>query len=96
LRKVKDAVDKARGDSDFPTDLPAEPNVFEMNFSELMPVMNLNLSGDYPLAPLHQDATHREDRLDQSQQHGPAERTNCALKRAAIRARRGAVCAHLR
>jgi multidrug efflux pump len=48
LRKVKDAVDKARGDANFPTDLPAEPNVFEMNFSELMPVMNINLSGDYP------------------------------------------------
>ena len=32
LREVKDAVDKAMGDKDFPRDLPAEPNVFEMNF----------------------------------------------------------------
>ena len=64
LRKVKDAVDKARGDADFPTDLPAEPNVFEMNFSELMPVMNINLSGDYPMEQLHSYAKHLEDRIE--------------------------------
>ncbi|MCL4282293.1 MAG: efflux RND transporter permease subunit [Flavobacteriales bacterium] len=64
LRKVKDAVDKARGDSNFPTDLPAEPNVFEMNFSELMPVMNINLSGDYPVEQLHEYAKHLEDRIE--------------------------------
>jgi len=64
LRKVKDAVDKARGDSNFPTDLPAEPNVFEMNFSELMPVMNINLSGDYPMEQLHDYAKHLEDRIE--------------------------------
>lgn len=64
LRKVKDAVDKARGDADFPTDLPAEPNVFEMNFSELMPVMNINISGDYPLDQLHQYGKHLEDRIE--------------------------------
>lgn len=64
LRKVKDAVDKARGDSNFPTDLPSEPNVFEMNFSELMPVMNINLSGDYPMEQLHEYAKHLEDRIE--------------------------------
>lgn len=64
LRKVKDAVDKARGDKDFPTDLPQEPNVFEMNFSELMPVMNINLSGDYPMEQLHSYAKHLEDRIE--------------------------------
>lgn len=64
LRKVKDAVDKARGDADFPTDLPAEPNVFEMNFSELIPVMNINLSGDYPMEQLHEYAKHLEERIE--------------------------------
>ncbi|MCC6839034.1 MAG: efflux RND transporter permease subunit [Flavobacteriales bacterium] len=64
LRKVKDAVDKARGDADFPRDLPAEPNVFEMNFSELIPVMNINLSGDYPMEQLHEYARHLEDRIE--------------------------------
>ena len=65
LRKVKDAVDKARGDADFPTDLPAEPNIFEMNFSELMPVMNINLSGDYPIEQLHEYAKHLEERIEE-------------------------------
>jgi multidrug efflux pump len=64
LRKVKDAVDKARGDSNFPTDLPTEPNIFELNFSELMPVMNINLSGDYPMEQLHEYAKHLEDRIE--------------------------------
>ena len=65
LRKVKDAVDKARGDADFPRDLPAEPNIFEMNFSELMPVMNINLSGDYPMEQLHEYAKHLEERIEE-------------------------------
>lgn len=43
LRKVKDAVDKVQADKDFPKDLPAPPNVFEMDVSE-MPIMNINLS----------------------------------------------------
>ena len=47
LRKVKDKVDAAKSDKDFPTDLPADPNVQEMNFAELIPIMNINLSGDF-------------------------------------------------
>src|SRR5688572_7718895 len=31
LQDVKDAVDKARTNKDFPNDLPVEPNVFEMD-----------------------------------------------------------------
>ncbi|MBL7963559.1 MAG: efflux RND transporter permease subunit [Flavobacteriales bacterium] len=64
LRKVKDAVDKAKADPDFPTDLPAEPGVFEMNFSEMMPVMNINLSGDYSLDQLNKWAEQLEDKLE--------------------------------
>ena len=64
LRKVKDAVDKAKADPDFPTDLPAEPSVFEMNFSEMMPVMNLNLSGDYSIDQLNKWAEQLEDKLE--------------------------------
>jgi multidrug efflux pump len=64
LRKVKDAVDKARGDVAFPRDLPSEPNIFDLNFSELTPVMNINLSGDYPLEQLHVYAKHLKDRIE--------------------------------
>jgi multidrug efflux pump subunit AcrB len=64
LRKVKDAVDKAKADPSFPTDLPAEPNIFEMNFSEMMPIMNINLSGDYSLDQLNAWAEDLEDRIE--------------------------------
>ncbi len=64
LRKVKDAVDKAQGDADFPKDLPAEPNIFEMNFSEMIPVMNINLSGDHSIDQLHHYGKILEDRIE--------------------------------
>ena len=46
LNKVKDAVDQARAESDFP-ELPVEPNIFEINPSDF-PIMNINLSGNSP------------------------------------------------
>jgi len=46
LSEVKDAVDKAKSDRDFPKDLTAGPNVFEINFSEF-PIMTVNLSGKF-------------------------------------------------
>jgi multidrug efflux pump len=64
LRKVKDAVDKAKADPDFPTDLPADPSIMELNFSELMPVMNINLSGDYRLQDLKKYAEYLEDKVE--------------------------------
>ncbi|MCB0787522.1 MAG: efflux RND transporter permease subunit, partial [Flavobacteriales bacterium] len=64
LRKVKDAVDKAKADPSFPTDLPAEPNIFEMNFSELTPILNVNLSGDYSIDQLNEWAEDLEDAIE--------------------------------
>lgn len=46
LNKVKDAVDQARAETDFP-ELPVEPNIFEINPSDF-PIMNINLSGSSP------------------------------------------------
>src|SRR5204862_843942 len=34
------------------------------NFSELTPVMNINISGDYPLEQLHTYAKHLKDRIE--------------------------------
>ena len=65
LRKVKDAVDKAKSKPEFPTDLPADPNIFEMNFSELMPVMNVNLSGDFSMDLLKDYAEIIEDKIEE-------------------------------
>ena len=64
LRKVKDKVDIAMGDPEFPQDLPADPNVFELNISELTPVMNINLSGDFSLDQLNEYAEYLEDRIE--------------------------------
>lgn len=64
LRKVKDKIDVAMSDSDFPDDLPADPNVFEMNFSELMPIMNVNLSGDFSLDQLKEYGEYLEDEIE--------------------------------
>lgn len=64
LRKVKDAVDKVKGDPSFPKDLPADPNIFEMNFSEMMPAMNINLSGDFSMDLLKEYAEILEDRIE--------------------------------
>lgn len=61
LTKVKDAVDRAK--PELPSDLPNDPNVFEMNFSEF-PIMNINLSGDYDLAQLKFYAEYLEDEIE--------------------------------
>ena len=64
LRKVKDKVDIAKADPDFPKDLPADPNIFEMNFSELVPIMNINLSGEFSMEQLKDYAEYLEDKIE--------------------------------
>jgi multidrug efflux pump subunit AcrB len=64
LRKVKDKVDIAMSDRDFPQDLPADPNVFELNFSEMIPIMNINLSGDFSIEQLKDYAEYLEDEIE--------------------------------
>jgi multidrug efflux pump len=64
LRKVKDKVDAAMSDKDFPKDLPADPTVQEMNFAELMPIMNINLSGDFSMDQLKEFGEYLEDEIE--------------------------------
>ncbi|MBN4065986.1 efflux RND transporter permease subunit [Candidatus Amoebophilus asiaticus] len=61
LRKVKDAVDKAK--KDLPSDLDQEPNIFELNFSDF-PIMNINLSGDYSMDKLREYGEYLEDEIE--------------------------------
>lgn len=63
LVKVKDAVDKARSEPGFPDDLPVEPSIFEMNFSEF-PILNINLSGDFSADQLRAYAEYLEDEIE--------------------------------
>ncbi len=60
-QKVKDAVDKAR--TDLPQNLTREPNVQEVNFSDL-PVLYVNISGDLDLNKLKQYAEEIKDRCE--------------------------------
>jgi multidrug efflux pump subunit AcrB len=64
LRKVKDKVDAAISDKDFPKDLPADPQILEMNFAELLPIMNINLSGDFSMDKLKDFGEYLEDEIE--------------------------------
>ncbi len=64
LRKVKDKVDIAMSDADFPKDLPADPSIMELNISEMMPIMNINLSGEFSVAQLKEYGEYLEDEIE--------------------------------
>ncbi|TAL57777.1 MAG: efflux RND transporter permease subunit, partial [Bacteroidetes bacterium] len=61
-QKVKDQVDKAKA-QDLPRDMPAAPNVMDINFSEL-PIMFVNVSGDFDLNKLKNYADKIKDRIE--------------------------------
>jgi multidrug efflux pump len=60
-QRVKDAVDKAR--QDLPNDLPNDPNVQDINLADL-PIMYVNLSGDYDLKKLKDYADDLKDKIE--------------------------------
>jgi multidrug efflux pump len=60
-QKVKDAVDEARGD--MPNTLTKEPMIKEIAFSEI-PIMYINVAGNYDLNQLKKYAESLEDRLE--------------------------------
>ena len=60
-QKVKDAVDKAQ--TDLPADLTQLPNVQEFAFSD-MPIMFVNISGDYDGLALKNYAEKMQDRFE--------------------------------
>ena len=61
LRKVKDAVDKAK--SDLPDDLKADPNVFDVDLTQL-PIMTVNLSGAFSNDELKDFAEYLQDEIE--------------------------------
>ncbi len=61
-QKVKDAIDKAR--ADLPNDLTKEPDVQEFAFSE-MPIMFVNISGDYDGMKLKVYADKMQDKFEE-------------------------------
>ncbi len=61
LQKVKDAVDKAKGE--LPNDLTQDPRVIEVNISD-MPIMYVNISGNYSGVQLKKYADDLKDKLE--------------------------------
>jgi multidrug efflux pump len=61
-QKVKDAIDKAK--SDLPNDLTSQPNAQEFAFSE-MPIMFVNISGDYDAMKLKVYADKMQDKFEE-------------------------------
>ena len=61
-QKVKDAIDKAQ--NDLPNDLTVQPNAQEFAFSE-MPIMFVNISGDYDGIKLKQFADKMQDHFEE-------------------------------
>lgn len=61
VRKVKDAVDKAK--SELPNDLDADPLVLDINLSEI-PIVTVNVSGDYSNDELRHFAEFLEDEIE--------------------------------
>lgn len=61
VRKVKDAVDKAKGE--LPNDLTEEPSVVEVNLSEI-PIVTINMSGQFSADQLKEYAELLKDRVE--------------------------------
>jgi multidrug efflux pump subunit AcrB len=60
-QRVRDAVDKSK--TDLPTDLPTQPDISDIDLSEL-PVMFLNISGNYDLDKLKHYAKIAQDKFE--------------------------------
>ena len=65
-QKVKDEVDSEKAGEDWPifNNAKVEPNVFDLNLAESFPIMNVNLTGDYPVERLKEFAEYLEDEIE--------------------------------
>lgn len=66
-QKVKDEIDAVVSSEDWPTfnNAKLEPTVFNLNFSEEMPILNVSIQGDYPTDKLKEYAEILEERIEQ-------------------------------
>ena len=69
-QKVKDAVDRSK--KDLPKDLKNDPEIMDINFSDL-PVMQVNISGNYDLSTLKKYADDAKERLESLREIKKAE-----------------------
>jgi len=64
--KVKDEVDAVKAGEDWPTfnGAKVEPNIFDLNLSEEIPIVNYNITGNYPVQRLKEFGEILEDRIE--------------------------------
>lgn len=65
-QKVKDEIDAETASEDWPTfnGAKVEPNAFDLSMSEEMPILNINLSGDYPVYKLKEFGEYLQDEIE--------------------------------
>jgi len=65
-QRVKDEVDSEKASPDWPTfnNAKVEPNVFDLSISEETPIMNINITGNYPVDKLKEYGEYLEDEIE--------------------------------
>ncbi len=65
-QRVKDKLDTEKASEDWPTfnGAKVDPNAFDLNLSEEIPFLNINISGDYPLQKLKEFAEYLQDDIE--------------------------------
>jgi multidrug efflux pump subunit AcrB len=65
-QKIKDEIETETSGEDWPTfnGAKVEPNVFDLSMSEEMPILNINISGDYPVGKLKEYGEYLEDEIE--------------------------------
>jgi multidrug efflux pump subunit AcrB len=65
-QKVKDEIDQETAGEDWPTFNGAKvtPNVFELSMSEEIAILNINISGNYPVAKLKEYGEFLQDEIE--------------------------------
>ncbi|QXP68949.1 efflux RND transporter permease subunit [Polaribacter sp. R2A056_3_33] len=65
-QKVKDELSTETSSEDWPTfnDAKVEPNVFNLSMSEEIAILNINISGDYPVHKLKEFAEYLQDDIE--------------------------------
>ena len=64
---IKDKVDQVKAETTWPTldnGAKVEPNVFDLNISEEMPILNINFKGNYTSQKLKDYAEYLQDKIE--------------------------------
>ena len=82
-QKVKDEIDSETAGEDWPTfnGAKVEPNVFDLSMSEEIPILNINISGDYPVEKLKEYGEYLEDEIEDLIEIKTSRYSRCSRKR---------------